>query len=226
MSTSPSSLANVKRIGTGLAFIFFPLILAFAFAVHPGLLSPHLLSNKDIILRAYQNNLLAFGHVLALLDAVLLIVVALRLMKLLDRGPVAWAGFIGAALNVLGAVMLAAEKGAESLTMSALSTLPQSQFAQMVPGLLPIFSHAGWMVLVWGVVLITLGFAIQAIALIKAKAIPLWQSVLLLIGILFLGGPDGFEIVSLTACILLSIALVPYGIQAIIKKNAYEMQTA
>jgi hypothetical protein len=37
-----SSIATVKRIGTGLAFILFPLMFAFAFAVHPGLLHPRL----------------------------------------------------------------------------------------------------------------------------------------------------------------------------------------
>jgi hypothetical protein len=130
-----SSLATVKRIGTGLAFILFPLLFMFGYAVHPGLLQPHILSEEEAILRAYNNNLLAFGHLLFLFAAPLIIVVAIRLMKLVNRGSVAWAGFIGAALVLLGAVALAAEKGAEGLTISALNTLPESDFAQMMPGL-------------------------------------------------------------------------------------------
>lgn len=216
------NLEHVKRIGTGLAFILFPLLFVFAFAVHPGLLNPHMLSEREVILRAHDNALLAFGHVLVLFDAALLIVVTLHFMKLLKRGPAAWAGFIGATLAVLGAVMLAAEKGAESLTVSALDTLPEHTFAQLVPGLMPIFSHQGWMVLVWGVVLLAPGFAIQAIALLATNAIPRWQSALLLIGICLLGGPDGFEIVNLGAAILLAVALVPYGIQTIRKKDTSE----
>ena len=37
-NTSSKRLDEVKWIGTGLAFILFPLIFVFAFAVHPGLL--------------------------------------------------------------------------------------------------------------------------------------------------------------------------------------------
>jgi hypothetical protein len=84
-----SSIATVKRIGTGLAFILFPLMFAFAFAVHPGLLHPRLLSEEELILRAHNNNLLAFGHVLVLLSTPLIVVVALRFMKILNRGSVA-----------------------------------------------------------------------------------------------------------------------------------------
>jgi len=39
--------------------------------------------------------------------------------------------------------MLAADKGALCLTMSALDTLPEGDFAQMMPGLLAMFSKEG-----------------------------------------------------------------------------------
>lgn len=183
-TAAASSTDSIKRIGTGLAFILFPLLFIFAYAVHPGLLHPRVLSNQDVITRAHDNALLGFGHVLVLLDAALLIVVTLQFMKLLDKTSLAWAGLLVAAIAVLGAVMLAAEKGSESLTLSALNTLPADQFAQMQPGLLAIFSKQGWMVLVWGIVLIPVGFDIQAIALFKSKAIPRWQSGLFLIGVI------------------------------------------
>jgi hypothetical protein len=47
-----------------------------------------------------------------------------------------------------------------------------------------------------------------------------------LIGIFLVGTPDGLEIVNLTASILMAVALVPYGIQTIIKKDTYEVKTA
>ena len=218
-TVSSTRLNDVKRIGTGLAFILFPLLFVFAFAVHPGLLNPHMLSDEEVILRAHHNTLLGFGHVLVLLDAAILVVVTFELMRLLDHTSAAWTGFLGAIVAVLGAVMLAAEKGAECLTMSALDSLPENQFTQMMPGLVAIFSKQGWMILAWGVVLIAIGFAIQAIGLLKTNLIPRWQSVLLLVGICLLGGPDGFEIVNLGASILLAVALVPYGIQIITKKD-------
>jgi hypothetical protein len=213
------ALNPAKRIGTGLAFIIFPLVFIFAFAVHPGLLNPHLLGPKELILRARNDALLQFGHALVTLNTALLVVIALHFMKLLDRDSAAWAGFVGAVLAVLGALMLAADKGALCLTMSALATLPEGDFAQMMPGLLAMFSKKGWLVLLWGILLLPVGFAIQAIALFKSQALPRWQSILFLIGVLLVGTPDGVEIINLTASTLLAVAFVPYGIQIIANKS-------
>ena len=94
-------LNQIQQIGIGLAFIIFPMLFIFAFAVHPGLLQPHLLGPEDLILRAHKNGLLQFGHVLVTLSTGLPIVMALHFMKLLDRGSGAWAGFIGAAIAIL-----------------------------------------------------------------------------------------------------------------------------
>jgi hypothetical protein len=206
---------SAKRIGTGLAFIIFPLVFIFAFAVHPGLLHPHLLAPEELILRARHNGLLQFGHALVTLNTALLVVIALHFMKLLDRGSSASAGFVGGVLAVLGALMLAADKGALCLTMSAIDTLPDGDLAQMMPGLLAMFGKEGWLVLLWGVLLLPVGFAVQAIALLKTKTLPRWQSILFLIGVLLVATPDGVEIINLTASILLAVAFVPYGIQII-----------
>jgi hypothetical protein len=214
-----NALNLAKRIGTGLAFIIFPLVFIFAFAVHPGLLNPHLLGPKELILRAHNNALLQFGHALVTLNTALLVVIALYFRKLLDRDSTAWAGSVGALLAVLGALMLAADKGALYLTMSALDTLPKGDFAQIMPGLLAMFAKKGWLVLLWGILLLPIGFAIQAIALIKSRALPRWQSILFLIGVLLVGTPDGVEIINLTASTLLAVAFVPYGIKIIAYKS-------
>jgi hypothetical protein len=212
---SANQVGSAKRVGTGLAFIVFPLVFIFAFAGHPGLLSPRLLGPGELILRARDNGLLQFGHALVTLNTALLVVIALHFMKLLDRSASAVAGFVGGVLAVLGALMLAADKGALCLTMSALDTLPDGDFAQMMPGLLAMFSKQGWLVLLWGLLLLPIGFAIQAIALLKTKALPRWQGALFLVGVLFVGTPDGVEIVNLTASVLLAIAFVPYGVKII-----------
>ena len=213
---SSSNLDYWKRIGTGLAFILFPLLFIAGFAFHPGLLSPRLLSPADLVLRARHADLMQWGHVLDTIGAVLLVVIALRFMKLLDRGgSAAWAGFIGAVLAIWGVIMLAALKGALCLTMSAIDTVPESEFAQMMPGLLAMFSRKGWMVLLWGIVCLPIGFIVQAIPLVKTRAIPRWQGILFLIGVLLVGTPDGLEIVNLTACVLMALGLMPYGIQTL-----------
>ncbi len=208
-------LNQIKQIGIGLAFIIFPILFIFAFAGHPDLLQPHLLGPEELILRAHSNGLLQFGHVLVTLNTALLIVVALHFMKLLDRSSGAWAGFIGAATAILGTIILAADKGALCLTMSAFDTLPEKVFAQIMPGVLALFTKQGWLVLLWGIVFLPIGFAIQAIALIKTQSLPRWQSVLFLIGVLFVAIPDGMEIINLGASILMAISLMPYGVKLI-----------
>jgi hypothetical protein len=219
-TTSSRSLNEVKRIGMGIAFILFPLIFMFAFAVHPGLIPPHRLTELQMIQRMHHNSLLAFGHVLVLFDAAVLIVVTIGLMRLLDHTSAAWAGFIGAVLTVLSVIALGAEKGAECLTMSALDTLTENQFAQMIPGLLAILSHQGWMILVMGVILLAVGLSIQAIGLLVTGAIPRWQSALLF-GVWLMGFPDGWELVALIGSILLAIAFIPLGIRIIIGEKPH-----
>jgi len=214
-----NSLDSVKRIGTGLSFIVFPLVFVFAFAGHPNMFNFHFFGPEELIFRARGNEMLHFGHALVTLNTGLLVVVALHFMKLLGKSSVAWAGFIGGVLAVFGSLMLAADKGALCLTMSALETLSDSEFSNVMPGLLAMFSKEGWLVLIWGLLFLPIGFTIQAIALLKSKAIPRWQGILFLIGILFIGTPDGVEIVNLTAAILMSVAFVPYGIQMITNKT-------
>jgi hypothetical protein len=208
-------LSSVEQIGTGLSFIIFPLVFVFAFSVHPDLLHPHLLDPAELIVRARGADLLQFAHALVTLNTALLVVVALHFMKLLDNSSGASAGFIGAALAVLGALTLAADKGALCLTLSALDGLSDTEFTSMMPGLLAIFSKRGWLVLLWGILLLPVGFGIQAIALLKSGFLTRWQSLLFLIGALLTATPDGVEVVNLTASVLLTIAFVPYGIQMI-----------
>jgi len=213
-------LSPTRRIGSGLSFAVFPLVFVFAFSVHPGLLHPHLLGPSELILRARGAGLLQLGHALVTLDTALLVVVALHFMKVLDHGSGAWGGFLGGALAVLGSLALAADKGALCLTMSALDGLSDAEFAGMMPGLLAMFSKEGWLVLLWGIVLLPVGFGIQAVALLRAGALPRWQGLLFLVGVLLIGTPDGVEVVNLTAAVLLTIAFVPYGM-GLIREGAH-----
>lgn len=212
-----NKLNQVKQIGVGLAFILFPLLFIFAFAVHPDLLQPHLLNPEELIIRAHGNGLLQFGHILVILSTGLLIIVAMHFMRRLEHSSGAWAGFLGGTIAILGALLLAADKGALCLTMSAFDTLPETVFAQIMPGVLAMFTKQGWLVLLWGIVCLPIGFAIQAITLLKTNIFPRWQSILFLIGVLLVSTPDGLEIINLSASVLMAVALIPYGIRIISK---------
>ena len=102
--------------------------------------------------------------------------------------------------------------------MSALDTLPENEFVKMMPGLLTMFGKQGWLILIWGIILLPIGFIIQTIGLLKTNSIAKWQSILFLIAMLFIGTPDGVEIINLTAAILMAIALVPYGYKLLVSK--------
>ena len=212
---APNTLSQIQQIGTGVAFIVFPLVFVFAFALHPRLLRPRLLRPEEIMRRARGQKLLHLGHALVLLNTGFLIVASVHFMSILGGSKGAWAGFVGAIPAVLGAIILAADKGALCLTMSALDTVPDAEFAAMRPGLLAIFAKKGWLWLLWGIVLLPAGFAVQTVGLLQAQALPTWQSVLFLVGVLFVGTPDGLEIVNLSASVLMAIAMVPYGIRLI-----------
>lgn len=208
-------LSQIEQIGVGLALIIFPIVFVFAFAVHPRLLQPRLLTPEELVHRAHKNGLLQFGHVLVAVSTSLLIVVALHFMRLLDHSSGAWAGFVGAVIAILGAIFLAADKGALCLTMSAFDTLPEKAFDQIMPGAMAMFTKKGWLKLLWGIVFLPIGFSIQAIALLTTHILSPWQGVLFLIGVLLVATPDGLEIINLSASILMAISLVPYGLQII-----------
>jgi hypothetical protein len=208
------ALRRFKRMGTGLCFIVFPLVWVVAFAAHPNLLEPRLaLGPAELIQRAHRNGLLQFVHALVTVNTALLVVVALEFMRLLDGTSAARAGLIGAGLAILGACMLAADKGALCLTMSALDTLPEREFAPMMPGLLAIFSFKGWMALVWGLVLLPVGVMVQTVGMLRAKVLPRWQLGALLVSLPFIGFPDGAEIINLTAALVMTTAMLPYGVR-------------
>lgn len=208
------ALLRFKRMGTGVCFVVFPLVWVAAFAAHPNLLSPRLaLGPVELIQRAHGDGLLQFVHVLVTVNTALLVVLALEFMRLLDGTAAARAGLAGAGMAILGACMLAADKGALCLTMSALDTLPEREFAPMLPGLVAIFSFKGWMAVVWGLLLMPVGVMVQTVGMLRTRVLPRWQLGLLLVSLPFIGFPDGAEIVNLTAALLMTAAMLPYGVR-------------
>ena len=209
------SAAEAARVGTGLAFVVMPLVFVFAFATHPGLLRPRILRPDQLIDRARGRRLLHAGHGLVTLNTGLMIIVALHLGSVVTSHGAGWAGLFGALLAVLGTVCLAADKGALCLTMSALDGLSDDEFAAARPALSAIFAKKGWLWLLWGILLVPIGFAVLAIAALASGATSAWVAVPLLVGVLLIGTPDGAEIVNLAAAVTMAAGLVPFGLAMI-----------
>lgn len=214
---SPTTVERIERIGTGLCFILFPIAWIFAFWAHSNLLEPQVrgLETEEMIRREHHSTLLRWGHLLVGLNTTLMIPIALHYMYLLGQTANSFLGFFGAAFAIFGAVMMAANKGALCLIMSATDGLQEDEFEQIMPWLLLIFSFEGYMFLTWGMILCALGVLVQITGMMRENTLPHWQLRLLFVGILFIGYPDGAEIINLVAACLMAIAMIPYGIKLI-----------
>lgn len=217
--TKNQSIESIKRIGTGLSFILFPVIFAIGFAVHPNLLSFSIVTDaSDWVQEFHGNNLLHVVHVTELFCVPLIIVIALKIKDLLrDRGE--WYGLIGCSLAIFGVTILAADKGALCMVPSAFETLPDEQFTQMLPGLQAMLDGKGMLSLRWGLLLLPIGIAIQGVGLFLTRVIPRWQSIPIIIGSLMLVNPD-IDLINLFASIFYMIGLIPIGIQIIKNKTS------
>ena len=207
-------LELVKRGGAGLALIAFPIIFVVLFASHPDLFNISMVHDVNVRIKDFHgNDLLHFMHFVMLLCVPILIVVALKLMGLL-KGHGAWLGFIGCVMAVCGAVILAVDKTALCLVPSAFDTLPEAQFAQLVPGIEALFNYKGYLFIIWLLPLLPLGFVVQGIGLFISRVIPRWQSILIIMGSLLLANPD-IDLISLTGSIIMAIGMIPLGVQII-----------
>jgi len=204
--------ADAARIGTGCAYILMPIVFIFAFAAHPGLRHPRVLGPEELIDRARGRRILHTSHGLVTLNTALMVVVAVHLGSVVRAQGADWAALVGTLLAVIGSLALAADKGALCLTMSALDGLSDAEFVAARPALSAIFAKKGWLWLLWGILLIPVGFAILAVAAIVVGGVPTWVAVLLLVGVLLIGFPDGAEIINLGASVTMAAGLVPYGV--------------
>ncbi len=151
-----------------------------------------------------------------LMSVPLLIVIAVRFMSIL-RGRGAWLGFIGGVMAVFGAVLLAVDKTALCLVMSAFDTLPEAQFVQMLPGIEALFGFKGYLAILYLLALLPIGFLIQGIGLYLEGAIPRWQSAALIVASLGLvvSAAVDIDLFGLVATVFLAFSVVPVGLRMI-----------
>jgi len=127
-------------------------------------------------------------------------------------------GFWGAVLGIFGAFILAVDKGALCLTMSAFDTLPEDRFIEFTPFLEVIVSKKGYLFIVWLLFALVIGGIIQTIGLMKESIIKKWQGTLIIIGLCLLINPD-IELISSVGTALMCIAYIPWGIKELIGRS-------
>jgi hypothetical protein len=219
--SSTTQIQFVKKNLYGWSLILFPIMLLLGFLLHRDLFSFELTATAQQLADSFRHNeLFHIGHLIVTMAVPLIIAAHIGLAERL-QGKGIWYGFIGAVVGIFGAFILAVDKGSLCLVLSAFDTLPDAQFATLVPSLQVIVDRAGLLWLNWLLVLLPLGGIIQSIGLIREKHVATWQGIGMIVGLLLLNNPD-IEIISSIGAVLMMLGYIPLGIKTLQAEIAVE----
>lgn len=207
----------IKKKSFALSIIVYPLMLFIGFVTHPNLLAMEPLQTVEQLVNRFHNNAMYhIGHLIVTFAVPVMIIYFIGVMNLL-QGKGKALGFWGGVLGVFGAFILAVDKGALCLTMSAFDTLPEDQFNDFIPYLQVIVSKEGLLFIVWLLFALVIGGIVQTIGLMKERVIQKWQGIFIIFGLMLLLNPD-IELISSVGSALMCIAYIPWGIQELKKE--------
>lgn len=212
-------IETIKSKGFAVSVILFPLMLLTGFLMHPDLLEMKMLHTaQDLVDRFHNHSFYHIGHFIVMMAVPLIIVVMVGIINMLQKKGRKYA-FWGGIIGIFGAFILAVDKGALCLVMSAFDTIPEPEFQGFIPYLDVIVKKAGLLWIVYCLPLLPLGAIIQTIGLIKEKIVQKWQGILIIIGLLLLNNPE-LELISTAGSVLMSIGYISWGIKELRKKEA------
>jgi len=210
------SIETIGQKGFAISIIFFPLMLFIGFVTHPNLLAMESLHTAEQLIGRFRNNpMYHIGHLIVTFAVPVMMICFIGTMNLL-QGKGKKYGFWGGVIALFGAFILAVDKGALCLTMSAFDTLPEDQFSDITPYLQVIVSKEGLLFIVWLLFALIIGGILQTIGLMKEEVIQKWQGILIIIGLLLLANPD-IELISSIGSALMCIGYIPWGIKELKK---------
>jgi hypothetical protein len=210
-------IETIKKKGFALSIIVYPLMLFIGFVTHPNLLAMEPLQTVEQLVNRFHNNTMYhIGHLIVTFAVPVMIIYFIGVMNIL-QGKGKTLGFWGGIIGVFGAFILAIDKGALCLTMSAFDTLPEDQFTAFMPFLQVIVSKKGLLFIVWLLFALIIGGIVQTIGLMKENIIQKWQGIFIIVGLLLLLNPD-IELISSIGTALMCIAYIPWGIKELNKK--------
>jgi hypothetical protein len=205
-------IESIKTKGFAISLIAFPAMLLAGFLMHPDLLKLAALQTVEQLVRRFHHQpMYHIGHLIVMFAVPVIMIALIGFMNLL-QGKGKQFGFWGGVIGLFGAFILAVDKGALCLVLSAFDTLPETKFQEFVPFLSVIVNKAGMLWVVWLLPLLPVGAAIQALGLLKEKFITKWQTVCIITGLLFLNNPD-IELISSTGALLMCAGYIPWGIK-------------
>lgn len=205
-------IESIKKRGFAVSIIAFPVMLLTGFLMHPNLLKLEALQTVEQLVGRFHNQpLYHFGHLIVMFTVPVIMVALTSFMNVL-QGKGKQLGFWGGIIGLFGAFILAVDKGALCLVLSAFDTLPEAKFQEFVPFLSVILKKAGMLWVVWLLPLLPIGAAIQTLGLMKEKFISKWQGICIITGLLLLNNPD-IEFISAIGALLMCAGYIPWGVR-------------
>jgi hypothetical protein len=187
-------------------------MLLAGFLMHPNILRLEALQTVEQLVGRFHNQpIFHIGHLIVMFAVPVIMIALISFMNVL-KGKGKRLGFWGGIIGLFGAFILAVDKGALCLVLSAFDTLPEAQFKEFVPFLSVIVNKAGLLWVVWLLPLLPLGAAIQAYGLFKERYISKWQTACIITGLLLLNNPD-IELISATGALLMCAGYIPWGVR-------------
>lgn len=206
------NIQTIQRKGFGISIILFPVLLLAGFLMHPNLFKLEALETvSQLVGRFHHQWLYHVGHFIVMLAVPLIMVATISIMNVLQADGKKY-GFWGGIIALFGAFILAVDKGALCLVLSAFDTLPENEFREFMPYLSVILNKEGLLWVVWLLPLLPLGAIIQAFGLLKERFINVWQGTCLIAGLLLLNNPD-IELISAVGALLMCAAYIPWGVR-------------
>ncbi len=205
-------IETIKTKGFAISLIAFPVMLLTGFLMHPNLLRFEPLQNVEQLVGRFHNQpVYHLGHLIVMFTVPLIMIAMISIMNVL-QGNGRKLGFWGGIIALFGAFILAVDKGALCLVLSAFDTLPEAEFQEFVPFLSVLVNKAGLLWVVWLLPLLPVGASIQALGLLKEKYISRWQTVCIISGLLLLNNPD-IEFISSIGALLMCAGYIPWGVR-------------
>jgi hypothetical protein len=204
--------SKVIKTATGISLLVFPVLLLAGFLMHPDILSLEMTHSVGALIANFRHQpLFHLGHLVVFLAVPFIIIALSGLTALkLKRGQSLM--MIGWLAGITGAVVLAGDKGALCMVLSAFDTLPDVEFRQILPALETILQRKGQLALFYALPLLPLGAALQLAGLIRSELLKPLPGIAGIIGLLLLNNPD-IELISSAGAVLMGLCYIPMGIK-------------
>ncbi len=216
-------IETTKMKGFAISLIAFPVMLLVGFLMHPNLFKLEALQTvEQLVGRFHKQPMYHIGHFVVMFAVPVIMIYLSGSMNVL-QGKGKQLGFWGGVIGLFGAFILAVDKGALCLVLSAFDALPEEQFQEFAPYLSVIVNKEGLLWVVWLLPLLPIGAAIQALGLMREKFINKWQGVSIIIGLLLLNNPD-IELISAAGALLMCAGYIPWGVNLLEGEGNVQMK--